>query len=325
MYAAVVDTFDTPPRFRQFPDPQPAGEHQALVDVLAVGLHPRVRSQADGSHYTSTNELPLIPGIDGVGRLGDGRLVYFILPDTPLGAMAEKVVIDTRRAIILSSGPGPGEPDPIALAAAMNPGMSSWVALRRRITFDAGQSMLILGATGSAGQMAVQIAKHLGAGRIVAAGRDQVRLDSLTALGADDTVSMVGDADTVAERLGRAAGDVDVVIDYLWGKPAEEAIMPILLGRGDRTRPLRWIQIGSIAGPTVAVPSVALRSANFQILGSGQGSVSTSGILAELPALAEQIARGTFTVSTRPVPLAKVEQVWTAPIDPNERIVFTPL
>jgi NADPH:quinone reductase-like Zn-dependent oxidoreductase len=324
MYAAVVDTFDTPPRYRQFPDPQPAGEHQALVDVLAVGLHPRVRSQADGSHYTSTDELPLIPGIDGVGRLGDGRLVYFVLPDTPLGAMAEKVVIDTRRTITLSNAPGAGEPDPIVLAAAMNPGMSSWVALRRRITFEAGQSVLILGATGSAGQMAVQIAKHLGARQIVAAGRDRERLDSLTALGADDTVSMLGDADTVAERLGQAAGDVDVVIDYLWGKPAENAMMPILLGRSDRTRPLRWIQIGSIAGPTVAVPSVALRSANFQILGSGQGSVSTAGILAELPALAEEIARGTFTVNTRPVPLAKVEQAWTAPIDSDERLVITP-
>jgi NADPH:quinone reductase-like Zn-dependent oxidoreductase len=324
MYAAVVDAFDTPPRYRQFPDPQPAGEHQALVDVLAVGLHPRVRSQADGSHYTSTDELPLIPGIDGVGRLADDRLVYFILPDTPFGAMAEKVVIDVRRSIILSSGPGSGEPDPVTLAAAMNPGMSSWVALHRRITFQAGQSVLILGATGSAGRMAIQIARHLGASQIVAAGRDQDRLDSLTLIGADDVVSMLGDEATVAERLGQVAGDVDVVIDYLWGKPAQDAMMPILLNRRDRSRPLSWVQIGSIAGPTVAVPSVALRSANFQILGSGQGSVSTAGILAELPALAEQIARGTFTVDARPVPLATVEQAWTAPIDPNDRVVITP-
>ena len=323
MHAAVVDAFHTPPRYRSFPDPQPAGEHQALVDVLAVGLHPRVRSQADGSHYTSTDELPLIPGIDGVGRMGDGRLVYFILPDTPLGAMAEQVVIDTRRSIVLSSGPGPDEPDPIALAAAMNPGMSSWVALHRRITFLAGQSILILGATGSAGQMAVQIARHLGAAHIVAAGRDQERLDGLTALGADDTVSMLGDAEVVAKRLGRAAGDVDVVIDYLWGRPAQDAIMPILLNRSDRSRPLSWVQIGSIAGPEATVPSVALRSANFQILGSGQGSVSTAGILAELPALAEQIARGAFTINARSVPLAQVEQAWTAPIDSNERVVIT--
>ena len=325
MHAAVVDAFDTPPTYRQFPDPVPAGAQQALVDVLAVGLHPRVRSQADGSHYTSTDELPLVPGIDGVGRLGDGRLVYFVLPDTRLGAMAEKVVIDTRRSIILSPGRQSGAPDPITLAAAMNPGMSSWVALRRRIAFQAGQSVLVLGATGSAGQMAIQIARHLGAARIVAAGRDQDRLDSLTALGADTTVSMRGDEQTVAERLGQAAGDVDVVIDYLWGKPAEDAMMPILRNRADRTRPLTWVQIGSVAGATVAVPSVALRSANFQILGSGQGSVGTADILAELPALVEQISAGTFTLNVRSVPLAMVEQVWTEPIDPSERVVITPL
>ena len=324
MRAAVVDAFDAPPRYRDFPDPRPAGDHQASVDVLAVGLHPRVRSQASGSHYTSTDELPLIPGIDGVGRLGDGRLVYFVLPDTRRGAMAEKVVIDVRRSIVLPAGPRAGEPDPIRLAAAMNPGMSSWVALRRRITFHAGQSVLILGATGSAGQLAIQIARHLGAAHIVAAGRDQERLDTLRGLGADDTVSMLGDEPTVAARLGQAAGDVDVVIDYLWGKPAQDAMMPILRHRGDRTRPLTWVQIGSIAGPTVAVPSVALRSASFQILGSGQGSVATADILTELPALAEQITTGTFTVNARSVPLAEVERVWAEPINANERIVLTP-
>jgi NADPH:quinone reductase-like Zn-dependent oxidoreductase len=325
MQAAVVDAFGTPPRYRRFPDPEPTGEHQALVDVIAVGLHPRVRSQADGSHYTSTDELPLIPGIDGVGRLDDGRMVYFVLPDTPRGAMAERVAIDTRRSFVLSGGPGGDEPDPITLAAAMNPGMSSWVALRRRISFPAGQSVLVLGATGSAGQMAIQIARHLGAAHVVAAGRDQERLDTLAALGADESVSLLGDADAVAERLGRAAGDVDVVIDYLWGRPAQDAMMAILLNRSDRARPLSWVQIGSVAGPTAAIPSVALRSANLQILGSGQGSVTTAGILTELPALAEQITRGAFTVRTRTVPLAQVEQAWTAPIDPNERIVITPV
>jgi NADPH:quinone reductase-like Zn-dependent oxidoreductase len=322
MYAAVVDAFGTPPRYREFPDPVPAGEDQAVVDVVAVGLHPRVRSQADGSHYTSTDELPLIPGIDGVGRLGDGRLVYFVLPDTQFGAMAERVVIDTRRSMVLSDALD--ESDAVRLAAAMNPGMSSWVALRRRISFPPGQSVLILGATGSAGQLAVQIARHLGASRVVAAGRDQARLDTLAALGANETVSLLGDAEGAAERLGQAAGEVDVVIDYLWGQPAQAAMMPILLNRQDRSRPLSWVQIGSIAGPTVAVPSVALRSANFQILGSGQGSVSTRGILAELPALVEQISQGAFTIKARAVPLAEVEQAWKEPLDPNERMVITP-
>ncbi len=104
-----------------------------VIDVIAAGLHPRVRSQADGSHYTSTDELPLVPGIDGVGRGADGLLRYFILPDARVGAMAEQTVIDTRRSIVL-----PEDSDPIAVAAAMNPAMSSWVALRQRVQFQAG-------------------------------------------------------------------------------------------------------------------------------------------------------------------------------------------
>ena len=166
MKAAVVSSFGTPPRYEEFPALAAAGEDDMIIDVIAAGLHPRVRSQADGSHYTSTGELPLVPGIDGVGRGADGLLRYFILPDTTMGAMAEQTLIDIRRSIVLPEGS-----DPIAVAAAMNPAMSSWVALRQRIQFQAGQKVLVLGATGNAGQMAVQIANLFGAGQIIAAGR----------------------------------------------------------------------------------------------------------------------------------------------------------
>jgi hypothetical protein len=120
-----------------------------LFDVLAVGLHPRVRSQINGSHYTSTDKLPLVPGIDGVGRGPDRLLRYFILPDTTMGSIAEKTVIDTRRSVVL-----PESADPVAVAAAMNPAMSSWIALRQRVQFPAGQNVLVLGATGNSGQLA---------------------------------------------------------------------------------------------------------------------------------------------------------------------------
>src|SRR6195952_4863907 len=110
MKAAVVAAFDTAPQYDDFPVPEPSDRHELLVQVLAAGLHPRVRSQADGSHYTSTDELPLVPGIDGVGRLPDGRQVYFILPDTTMGAMAEQTLIDSRRSIVL-----PESSDPIAI------------------------------------------------------------------------------------------------------------------------------------------------------------------------------------------------------------------
>jgi NADPH:quinone reductase-like Zn-dependent oxidoreductase len=318
MKAAVVSSFDAPPRYQDFPDPVPAGDDDMVVDVLAAGLHPRVRSQADGSHYTSTDELPLIPGIDGVGRGADGLLRYFILPDTTLGAMAEQTVIDPRRSIVLPAGS-----DPVAVAAAMNPAMSSWVALRRRVQFQAGQDVLVLGATGSAGQMAIQIAKLSGAGAIIAAGRNAERLAGLPAAGATGTVSLDGDPEVVARQLGQTASEVDVVIDYLWGEPTTVAMIAIITARADRAKALTWIEIGSIAGSTAQVPSAALRAARLTIVGSGQGSVSAHEYLAELPALAESIAAGTLNADARVMPLADVETAWAA-TGTTHRIVLVP-
>jgi NADPH:quinone reductase-like Zn-dependent oxidoreductase len=94
MHAAVVTSVTEPPHYQSFDDPVASGEHEEMVQVLAAGLHPRVRPEANGSHYTSTGELPLIPGIDGVGRTAGGELVYFVLPDTRWGSMAQQTVID---------------------------------------------------------------------------------------------------------------------------------------------------------------------------------------------------------------------------------------
>ena len=103
MHAAVVTSFERPPRYETFETPTP-GEHEVLVDVLAVGLHPRVRSGAAGSHYTSTGKLPLVPGIDGVGLLPGGQRVYFVADDSSFGTMAEKAVVDLRRSVPLLEG-----------------------------------------------------------------------------------------------------------------------------------------------------------------------------------------------------------------------------
>lgn len=317
IHAAVVRSFDNPPRYEPFDLPAPADEDQAVVRVLATGLHPRVRSGAAGSHYTSTGKLPLVPGIDGVGRREDGRIVYFVADDDLLGPMATETVIDTRRSVELPEGT-----DVLKIAAAMNPAMSAWVALRRRVPIQAGQSVLILGATGSAGQMAVQVAKRLGAGTVIGAGRDKTRLDTLPGYGADATVALTDDAEATAAVLAEAACEVDLVIDYLWGKPASEAMMALLRARSDRSRELNWIQIGSMAGPTIELPSVALRSANFRIQGNGQGAVSTRAYLAELPSLIEEIDHGGLAVSAHAVPLAEVESAWNAPEVPGVRTVL---
>ncbi len=280
------------------------------MDVLAAGLHPRVRSQANGSHYTSTGELPLVPGVDGVVRDPDGRIRYAVLDDTTLGTMAERAVIELDRSVVL-----PDAIDPVLVAAAMNALMSSWVALRRRIDFRRGQRVLVLGATGNAGRMAVQVAKRFRAAQVIAAGRDTERLGELQALGADLTCTF--------DELGPAA-DVDVVIDYVWGEPAARAMVDLLTARADRGAPLTWVHIGSVAGPEAPIPSAALRSARLQIVGSGIGSVPGRDFVKELPKLASAIADGGFDVRARAVPLADVEQAWTATAGSSDRVVLVP-
>jgi NADPH:quinone reductase-like Zn-dependent oxidoreductase len=206
----------------------------------------------------------------------------------------------------------------------MNPAMSSWVALRRRVPFQAGQNVLVLGATGNAGRLAVQIAKLFGANQIIAAGIEADRLATVPQLGATSTVLLEAGSETAARRLGQAASEVDVVIDYLWGGPATAAMAALATSRADPARPFTWINIGSAAGPAASVPAAALRAARLQIVGSGIGSVSAREILAELPAIAQQITSGTIDVDARPVPLSDIEQAWADASGTRQRIVIRP-
>jgi hypothetical protein len=244
MKAAVVTSFSEPPHYLPFDVPRPETGTEMLVDVLAAGLHPRVRSGAAGVHYTSTGALPMIPGIDAVGRRPDGKRIYFVAGDDAPGTMADKAVADVRRAIELPDGV-----NVVKVAAAMNPAMSSWVALRLRVPIQPGQSVLVLGVTGNAGGMAVQVAKRLGAGRVVGAGRDLDRLSAVAAAGADEVIPLTADDQATGTALAAAAVEADIVLDYLWGKPAQQAIVALLTARSDRSRAMNWIQIGSVGWP----------------------------------------------------------------------------
>jgi NADPH:quinone reductase-like Zn-dependent oxidoreductase len=318
MNAAVVTKFGEPPHYTPFGVPEPSGAEQAVVDVLAVGLHPRVRTGARGAHYTSSGTLPMVPGIDGVGRRADGKQIYFLAGDDVIGTMAERALVDVRRSVELPDGV-----DAAKIAAAMNPAMSSWVALRRRVPIQAGQSVLVLGATGNAGTMAVQVARRLGAGRVVGAGRDPDRLAALGSLGADAVVQLTEDVDATATALADAAAEMDIVIDYLWGEPAQRTMTALLTARSDRSRPLDWIH-GAVAGPTLELASVALRSANLRLQGTGQGAVSPAAYIAELPSLVTAIDAGVIGVKPNLAPLADVERVWLRSEVPGERTVLVP-
>lgn len=318
MHAAVVTSYGEAPRYQEFPDPQPAPE-QIVVDVLASAIHPRVRSQAAGSHYTSSDELPLIPGVDGVGRDAEGNLRYFVLHDTTRGAMAERVAIDPRRSIVL-----PETADPALIAAAMNPAMSSWVALRRRAGIAPGARVLMLGATGSAGRLTVQIARHLDASFVAGAGRDPGRLAQLPELGADLVIDLAATDGSPARLLAEAGSDADIVLDYLWGEPTAAALRAIIPARTDDDRLLTWVEIGSVAGPESPIPSAALRASTLRIIGSGQGSVPASDIVAELPGLVEEITGGGYDLPVRTVPLSRVATAWADSLDSPDRFVLVP-
>src|SRR5271154_3784574 len=217
MKAAVVHSFDSPPRYTSFADPV-AAEGERLVTVTAAGLHPIVKALAKGTHYGSSGELPFVAGVDGVGKLEDGTRVYFGIARSPFGTFSERSLASSWMCLPLPDGV-----DDVTAAGIANPAMSSWAALTVRAKFVAGGSVLILGATGVAGQLAVQIAKRLGARRVIAAGRNPQALEKLKSLGADVVISLDQDqaALVAAYRAEIADAGIDVVLDYLWGNPAE--------------------------------------------------------------------------------------------------------
>ncbi|PKV99932.1 NADPH2:quinone reductase [Amycolatopsis echigonensis] len=312
--AAVVESFDEPPHFRSVPAPE-AAPGQEEVEVLAVGVHPATRGIAAGRHYTSPKTLPALAGADAVVRREDGSLA-FVMP-MGSGSLAERIVIDPASAI-----PVPDGADPAVLAATMNPALSSWTALRTRVPFQAGQSVLVHGATGNAGSTAVKVAKHLGAGRVIAAGRNRSRLDELAAEGADAVVQLTPDEDATAAALAEAAANVDVVLDYVWGPPTELAMRAVLGARTEHTRLLDWVQIGGMGGDAITVSGHALRSNAFRILGSGFGAVEMDVMHREFTELIAAIAAGGMAVRPHPFPLEKVEEAWAHQDDPGERTVI---
>ncbi|MFE1972292.1 quinone oxidoreductase family protein [Streptomyces hygroscopicus] len=312
--AALVESFDEPPHFRSIPAPE-AAPGQELVDVLAVGVHPATRGIAAGKHYTSPKTLPALAGADAVVRRADGSLGYVMVMGA--GTLAERIVIDPAAVI-----PVPDGADPALLVATMNPALSSWAALRTRVPFQAGQSVLVHGATGNAGSMAVKVAKHLGAARVIAAGRNRSRLDELTDQGADAVVQLVPDEDATTAALAEAAAEVDVVLDYVWGSPTELAMRALLGARTQHTRLLDWVQIGGMGGDAITLSGHALRSNAFRILGSGFGSVDMQVMQREFTELVAAIAAGGMAVRPYRFTLDQVEAAWAHQGAPGERTVI---
>ncbi len=320
MHAAVVHAFDAPPRYTTFADPI-AAEGEKLVSVSAAGLHPIVKALAKGTHYGSSGELPFVAGIDGVGKLEDGTRVFFGIARSPFGTFAERALAASWMCL-----PLPEAVDDVTAAGIANPAMSSWAALTARAKFVAGESVLILGATGVAGQLAVQVAKRLGARRVIAAGRNPQALQKLKALGADAVISLDQEQAPLVSALRTeiAEAGVDVVLDYLWGQPAESVLQAIAQkGLRKASSRIRFIQIGESAGKTISLPAATLRSSGLELLGSGFGSASLDQIRQALTEFFQVAAREPFQFRTKAAPLREIETLWNH-AEEGTRLVFQP-
>jgi NADPH2:quinone reductase len=235
--------------------------------------------------------------------------------------MAETTVVP--RAFCL---PVPDAVDDLTAAALPNPAMSSWLALAWRAKLQPGETVLILGATGVAGRLAVQVARHLGAGRVVGAGRNAEALAALAGLGADATIRLEGSDSELEEAFARQAGDgYDVVLDYLWGRPTE-ALVAALTGHDLMAEPTRTrlVQIGEVAGPILRLPAEAVRSSGLEVMGSGGGSIPPAAIFETFPRLWELAAKGELRIDVEPVPLSDVEAAWQRRDLSGRRLVRIP-
>ena len=297
MRAAVLHEHGGTPRVNEFPDPGDA-QGCAEVRVAAAGLHHLDIYKASGSYYTGPPPLPSVVGTDGVGRLEDGRRVFFDTTVEPYGSMAERTLVPSDALI----GVAEGVDDAVA-AALGNTALAAWLALTWRAALEPGETVLVLGATGACGSMAVQVAKVLGARRVVAAGRAGERLRRLRERGADAIVELDA-TDDLAASLGEAAeGEVEVTIDTLWGKPAIAAMKVAARGA-------RHVEVGNMAGLELTLPATLLRSVSLDVRGF---SVAHPPIELRRDAyrrLTEHAAAGDIEVDLERLPLEEVGTAW---------------
>ena len=320
MNAAVLRSVDRPPHFESFDEPVPV-EGEVLVGVKAAALNPSTRVLASGQHYASPQQLPAVVGVEGVGRLEDGSRVFFGVRRPPNGSMCERTAVPRSFC-----WPIPDGVDDVVAAALPNPALSSWLPLITSAQLTPGGSVLVLGATGVAGQLAIQIAKHLGAGRVVGGGRNESALSKLRELGADAVIPLQRSDQEVTDSFAQQASETgfDVVLDYLWGHSTE-----MLLAAMDRRgfpaprSATRLVQIGDSAGPVITLKAMTLRGAAVTITGSGV--MPSIDILTQtFHELMDLAVQGRLHIDVEPVPLSEIEEVWTRNDAHGRRLVIVP-
>ena len=322
MKAAVLTKFGAAPVYQNFADPMPQNDEQILINVKAASVKNIDKLRAGGKHYASHKELPAIVGLDGVGVLENGKRVY---AQGITGMIAEKALIANNRFTVL-----PHNIDNIIAAALPNAVLGAAMAIFFRGKMQKGNTILINGATGVTGRVAVQVAKHYGAAKIIVTGRNADSLEKLKQLGADQVVSIKQDDESIIKQLKKINDDspIDIVIDYLWGPPIQ-LIMRALMGGGINSfnHPIRIVTVGDMAGENISLASGILRSSAIEILGSGLGSFSQNDLKTfsseMLPEMFQLAADGKLIIETQVEKLADIETVWNKDIEAGKRLVLS--
>jgi NADPH2:quinone reductase len=321
--AAVLHKFGKAPRYEDFADPI-AGQDEILIQVKAIPLENIDRAMVKGTHFSTRQflpQLPAIPGSDGIGMTAEGTLIGFGGMRPPYGSMAERAAIPASYQV-----PIPDGVDTVTAAAVPSSTLTALFPLKWGAKLQPGETALVNGATGFAGRLAVQVAKLLGAGRVVGTGRDAAALRSLHALGADSVIDLKQSSDRLATAFKDAAGETgyDVILDFLWGRPTEillKTLVPdkLAYARG-RTR---LVQIGEAAGPAITLPADALRTSGLEITGGG-GGLTPETVVEGTTQVWEWVKAGALQAEIEVVPLKDVARAWGRADLHGKRIVLVP-
>ena len=318
MRAALVEQYGQPPSVKESPDPPLDGDRGLLVEVTAAGLNPVDVSIASGKFYAGSPKVPYVPGEEGVGRvlkggkISPGTRVYF-QSVRGHGSLAERALAQPEAAVELPQDVS----DELAVCFGIA-GVAAWLGLEWRARLQKGECVLVLGASGVLGMIAVQAARLLGAGRVVAAARDKERLERVKQLGADSTVDL-GSSDGLVEAIKQACdGGPDVIIDPLWGAPAAAALQA--------ARPhARLVQIGQSAGAEISLASAWVRGKMVAILGHTNYLAPAEVRNAAYRAMVEHAAAGRLTADMETIPLDQVKEAWQRQTrSPHRKLVLCP-
>ncbi len=321
MKAAVVFQLGELPRYvDDFAEPIVKDENKLLIYVKACAVKNLDKMQASGKHYSVKGKewTPKVIGGDGVGILEDGTGVYGIGIS---GMLAEKALVEKDKIVVL-----PKDLDYAIAAAIPNAVMGSVLALKYRAGLQEGETVLINGATGVTGRVAVQLAKYYGAKKVIVTGRNEQSLQDLLSLGADEIISLKQDKEAFIKEIKEkhTENSIDVIIDYLWGESVE-SILLALKGNGRFTPRTRLVTVGTMMGDTISLSASILRGTDIQISGSGIGSwtkeevvILIKEILPEMFALA---AKGDLKINVQRTKLSDIEKVWDLEVKSGSRLV----